>query len=43
MYNPIRIMAEIWKDAGDRKEILEGFVGMALLTAICFMLGGVYV
>jgi hypothetical protein len=41
MYNPIRIMAEI--DAEDRKEILEGFVGMALLTTICFMLGGVYV
>jgi hypothetical protein len=41
MYNLIRIMAEI--DAEDRKAILEGFVGMALLTAICFMLGGIYV
>lgn len=45
MYNPIRMMAQIWKesDAEDRKDYIEGFIGFVSLFAICFMLGGIYV
>ena len=45
MYNPIRMMAQIWKesDTEDRKDYIEGFIGFVSLFAICFMLGGIYV
>ena len=45
MYNPIRMMAQIWEesDAEDRKDYIEGFIGFLCLFAICFMLGGIYV
>jgi hypothetical protein len=43
MYNPVRIMAQMWKesDAEGKRDMLEGFIGMACLCALCFMLMGV--
>lgn len=45
MYNPIKIIIAMWReaDADERKDYIEGFVGMAMLMAICFMLSGVSV
>ena len=43
MYRNFKAIIDFWKesDAEDRKDIIEGFVGMASLLAICFMLSGV--
>lgn len=43
MYNPIRELVLLWResDAEARKDYVEGFIGMAMLMAICFMLSGV--